>query len=494
MSGAEGALSRPARALDVETIARYTVWIILAYFTVQLAIRVGLSGNLETDEAQFVGHTHFALGYGNSHPPLYNWLVGAALYITGSWAAAVALVKTASLAGTYLLIYDSGRRISGRHLTGLIAAASLLFLPQIVWMSQVTLAHTVMVMFGVAATLHAVLLIRDRGRIGDFLWLGAAVSIGAFAKYNYFLALLAILMSAYNVREFRAKLFVPRLIWPAALFTVLYLPHGVWALANLPEATGRIARLEQAHPLFSVVDLPVLGIDGLLAMAVAALAWGGPLVAVWFIVWRLTPADGPHALDAARTVAARFFARVTLFSVGLFALVLLAGDLHSVDERYMTPLLMALPLWLAAAWPLELRGRAPVHFLRVAGVLVLLMLIVWPGLILFGKEKLAYPYRQFAAEIGAETSGPVAVMTRRYRVGANLVIRLDGARMWQPGEEAQRVLLAWEGHSAPAPGGLIRQLGARYFPAGPVRRLTAPYDNFSGRIARLSYQLYRRAP
>ena len=483
-----------ARALDVETIARHTVWIILAYFAAQLAIRVGLSGNLETDEAQFVGHNHFALGYGNSHPPLYNWLVSAALYVTGSWPAAVTVVKNAFLAGTYLLIYDAGRRISGQQLTGLLAAASLLFLPQIVWQSQVTLAHSVMVMFGVAATLHALVLIRERGAMTDFLWLGVAISIGAYAKYNYFLALAAILLAAYAVREVRVKLFVPRLIWPVALFALLYLPHAAWAVANLSATTGRMARLADAHPVFSVVDLPVLGIDGVLAIGVATLACVGPLVAVWFIVWRLTPADGPHALDADRRIAARFFARATLLGVVMFALVVLAGDFHNVDERYMTPLLMAVPLWLAAQWPMELRGRAPVHFLRVAGVLVLLMLTIWPGVVLFGKQQLAYPYGEFAAGIRGDTEPPFAIMADRYKRGANLVIRLDDARMWSPDDKARRVLLAWEGDSGTAPRGMVERLGDEYAPRTPVRRLTAAYGNFSGEMARLSYQVFQRAP
>jgi len=494
VSGTGETLARSGRALDVETIARYAVWIILAYFAAQMAIRLGFSGNLETDEAQFVGTTHFALGYGNSHPPVYNWLVGSALHLTGSWPAAVALVKTAFLAGTYLCIYDAGRRISGQQLTGLIAAASLLFLPQVVWKSQITLAHSVMVMFGVAATLHAVMLIRDRGGLGDFLWLGVAVAAGAFAKYNYFLALAAIVAAAFSVRALRDKLFVPRLIWPVALVAVLYLPHVIWALANLPDTTERIAKLEREHPLFSLVDVPLLGIDGLLALGVATLAWAGPLVAVWFIVWRFTPAEGPRGLDDGRAVAARFFARVTLFGVGLFALVILAGDFHAVHERYMTPLLMAVPLWLAAAWPLELRGRAPVHFLRTAGVLVLLMLTAWPGWLLFGKEQFAYPYAKFAAEMRPDVAGPVAVLGDRQRLGANLVIRLDGARMLSAAQEPARVLLAWEGHSDDAPRGMVGELGEGYAPGAPVQRLSAAYDNFSGETARLSYQVFQRAP
>ena len=494
MSGADETLARPARALDVETIARYSVWIIIAYFAALLAIRLGFSGSLETDEAQFVGHTHLALGYGNSHPPVYNWLVAGALWLTGSWAAAVAIVKTAFLVGTYLCIYDAGRRISGHQLTGLIAAASLLFLPQVVWKSQVTLAHTVMVMFGVAATLHAVMLIRERGSLGNFLWLGVAVAAGAFAKYNYFLALAAIVLAAWSVREVRDKLFVPRLLWPVALVTVLYLPHVVWAVAHLSETTERMARLAREHPLYSVVDVPVLGIDGLLAMGQATLAWAGPLVAVWFIVWRLTPAEAPSALDAGRAIAARFFARVTLISVGLFGLVILLADLHSVDERYMTPLLMAVPLWLAAAWPLELRGRAPVHFLRTAGVLVLLMFTAYPAWLLFGKEQLAYPYPRFAAEMRDQIDGPVAVLAGRQRPAANFVIRLEGARIWSVGGDAPQALLVWRGHSEEAPGGLVAQLGPAYAPDGPARRLTAPYANLSGATMRLSYQLFQRAP
>jgi len=494
VSGAQETLAWSDRAPDVQTIARYTIWLILAYLGAHLLLRLGISGNLKTDEAQFVGHTGFALGYGNSHPPVYNWLVAGALYLTGSWAAAVNIVKTAFLAGTYLLVYDIGRRVTGHQLTGLIAAASLLFLPQIVWKSQITLAHSVMVMFGVIATLHAVILIRERGLLGDFLWLGVAASIGAFAKYNYFFALIAILLAAWSVRDVREKLFVPRLVWPAALFVLLYLPHGVWAVANLAASTERIAKLDREHPVFSVLDVPRLGIDGLLTMAVAALAWAGPLIAVWFVVWRLTPVARPGRQSESAQHAAQFFARVTSIGAGLFAAVILLGDFDAVHERYMTPLLMSLPLWLATAWPLELHGRAAVHFLRTSAVVALLILVAWPGWILLGKEQLAYPYRQFAAEITRQTNRPFAILASRDKIAANLVIRIDGASMLSPGSDSPDVLIVWEGHADAAPEHLRADLGSSYAARGAPRRLTAPYDNFSGQTARLSYQLFQRPP
>src|SRR5262245_17715652 len=56
----------------LEEIADWTPLFILVYFVAQFIIRISLSANLETDEAQFVGQTYLALGYNNSHPPLYN--------------------------------------------------------------------------------------------------------------------------------------------------------------------------------------------------------------------------------------------------------------------------------------------------------------------------------------------------------------------------------------------------------------------------------------
>ena len=93
---------------QLERLARWTPLFILGYFTAQFLIRVGFSANLEIDESQFVGQTHLALGYGDSHPPLYNWLITGALALTGGyWPAAVALVKNFLLAGTYLLAFDT---------------------------------------------------------------------------------------------------------------------------------------------------------------------------------------------------------------------------------------------------------------------------------------------------------------------------------------------------------------------------------------------------
>jgi hypothetical protein len=481
---------------QLETVARWTPWIILAYFAAQFVIRVGLSANLETDEAQFVGQTHFALGYNNSHPPLYNWMVAGALWLTGGhWAAALALVKNLILAGTYLLAFDAGRRVTGRALTGAIVVASFMLLPQVVWKSQITLAHSVLVMFAVVAVLHAVVLVAQRGTMSDFLWLGLAAGIGTMAKYNFLLTIAAVLIAAFSVPGLRRRVFQPKLFASLGLVALIFAPHAVWALQNLEQTTKRMQKMER---VVGSIDLPFLGIDGLIHYAVAMAAWAGPLVAVWLAIRYATRAQAEGAPGAAQAPEvdsfATLFGRTTLIGLAAFALIVLLGDLHSVSERYLTPMMMPLPFWMALALPLDPQTRAPVHFLRVCAVIALLMVTVWPGKILFSRDQFAFPYDSLAQGLGSAVPGEFAVLGPHYKYAANVAIRLGRASPW--GEDgapgADQVVVLWEPKRSPA--GIVARLGNGFEARGGVIAMSYPYDNLSGAEAAVNAQVYARKP
>ena len=260
-NGTETAVTGNVLAERLERLARFTPFAILAYFTLQTLIRVTLSPNLEIDEAQFVGATHFALGYGNAHPPLYNWLVAACLWFTGgNWPLAVAILKNGLLAATYLLAFDLGRRATGKALTGAFCAASFLLLPQIVWMAQITHAHTVLLLMAVVATCHALVMIIRGGGITAFFWLGAAISIGVLAKYNMLIFTAAAFIAVAVTPEIRRRVLRPQLGASAALFTALVGPHAIWAVSNIEASTNRLSnrvykprqsrQVESIHPYF----------------------------------------------------------------------------------------------------------------------------------------------------------------------------------------------------------------------------------------------------
>jgi hypothetical protein len=483
----------------LEEIAAWTPLLILVYFAAQVLIRVSLSANLETDEAQFVGQTYLALGYNNSHPPLYNWLVAGALALTGGyWPAALSLVKNLFLAGTYLLSFDIARRVTGRALPGLIIVAGFLLLPQIVWKSQVTLAHSVLVMFAVVAVLHAVVYAVEQGDMASFLWLALTAAIGALAKYNFFLVLTATLIAAYSIPYMRKRLFTSKLALSFGILAIAMVPHYLWALQNLGQTTARMAKLERESSIFVAIDPPYLGIDGFLSLVVSIAAWAAPLLVAWFAIRHFAGgAPAEHDLPQKERIRtyARFFGRTPLIAMGAFAAIVLFGDLHSVRERYLTPMLMPLPFWLAFAWPLEDRPRAPLHFLRIGTVIAVLMVTAWPLWIMFGKDQFAYPYQAFTQSIDEAVPGQFAVIGPHDKYGANIAVRLQRAEPWDDGSRADQVVVLWEPkNERSGPNGLAGRLGSGFAPRGPAIVMNAPYDNFSGEEARLNAQLYARKP
>ena len=407
----------------------------------------------------------------------------------------MALVKNILLAGTYLLAFQAARMVTGRALTGLIVAASFMLLPQIVWKSQITLAHSILVMFAVVAALHAVVRIARRGDLPSFLWLGLAGATGALAKYNFMLVFAAILIAAFSIPYLRERLFVPKLAYAGALFAALFTPHVIWALQHLEQSTGRMAKLGRANDDFGVIDIPWIGLDGFLALVVAVVAWAGPLLVAWFAI-RYLARDEDRQLGALRrqTVEpfAQLFGRTAAIGLAAFAAILLIADLHSVHERYVTPLLMPLPFWLAFAWPLE--GRYPVRFLRLSAAVALLMVTAWPLWIAFGREHLAYPYRAFAAAVGAKAAEPLAILAHQRKFAANMAIKLDHASIWGEGMRPEQVLVLWDAKSENALGALVAALGDGFEPRGDIMRMSYPYQNFSGQTARLNAQLYARKP
>jgi hypothetical protein len=305
------------------------------------------------------------------------------------------------------------------------------------------------------------------------------------------------LIAAFSIAVMRARVFTPRLAVSAAILAIATAPHYLWALQNLQQTTQRMAKLDRESSAFSVIDIPVIGLDGVLSLATSFAAWAAPLLIAWFalryVLREETGADNPADAER-RHIFAQFFGRTTLIAIGAFAAIILFGDLHSVRERYLTPMLMPLPFWLAFAWPLEQHSRAPVHFLRVSAVIAALMVTAWPLWILFGKDQFAYPYQAFATALGQATPDSFAVLGPHDKYGANIAIRLERASPWTEEAHADRVMVLWEPKAGRSANGLAARLGEGFEPRGGPITMSAPYDNLSGQQVRLNGQLYARKP
>ncbi len=480
----------------LERLARWTPAFILAYFALQFLIRIALSANLETDESELVGHAAFSFDTGNGHPPLYNWLVALVYPLTGGhWATALALVKNGLLAGSYFLAYDLMRRIAGAALPGLLTVCALLLLPQIVWKSQITLTHSVLVMFAAIAMLHAAVLIVERGNVASFVWLGLAMAAGGLAKYNFFIAAFGAAIAAATVPPIASRLLRGRLGISAAVFAILFSPFAVWSITHWAEVTERLQKLENTDKSATSFDVPFLGLDGLITLVVGVIAWAAPLVVIWFAIRQFTKAEraggrpGPWAADFKV-----FLGRTMMISVGVFAAIVLFGDLHATQERYFTPLLIALPFWLVLAFPLDRRSRAGIDLVRISGAVALAMLTIWPAWALIGREQLFFPYEKIATSLEQALPPGSRLLTTRAKYAANLQLHLSKVRLWSPADgQAGEIALLWDEAKRESPEKLLKTLGSGYRAAGPPVVMRHSYLNFSGAEAVLGYQLYRKS-
>lgn len=403
---------RPSRPLT----PRAWLWLALAYFTAQTLGRIWVSPAPELDEAeQLLWTRELAWGYG-TQPPLYTWLQAGVFALTGPSVAGLALLKNLLLLGLYLAVAWAGWPLIGAAAAP--AAAALLWLPQIGWESQRDLTHSVLATTAGAVLLGAWVRLVREGRTVHHLICGAAAAAALLGKYNAALWVLLLLAVAVGVPALRARLRLPALLAAAALAAVLMAPHLVWLAQHLPAASqGTLQKMApvahgpwaaRAHGLLSLLT-------GLLSVGLAwALVFG--LQIAW-PVWRTAgrgpgrdataaPPDPampstPASTSAAATLAglppgARaadpavrrlVWLMAALLLAGLLALVLVGG-LSQLRNRWLQPLLFALPLagWLllprlpsAAAWRRHERTTLALAALLLVGQIARAPLDGWRG-------------------------------------------------------------------------------------------------------------------
>lgn len=374
----------------IDRFAVRTPRLILAYMLILIGLRVSLSPFLEIDEAEMVGNTDFRLLYANSHPPLYNWLLRVVLEITSwNWALSCALVKYPLLGTYYLLIWDSARRLAG-NTNALFAVCACAFLPQIMWMSVHTHTHSVLILAGGSMLIHAFVLLSEKKTWKRYLWLGVAMGVGALAKYNFYLFLISLLATVFFTRETRPILANRKAILSFVILLICVGPPLCIASTQVDQATERLSRLYVAENI-PAIDLPVVGIDGLLDLLLKGVAWVALVLIVWEVAYRTSPLPSQHIPPIVRALGRGMFCGMLLLAVIIFAF-----DINKVSERYLTPLLMGIPLWLAVARPIQ-----ALWFPRFALGLFIASPIVWFCTSNFHAQRFVYPYEEMAQQLVA---------------------------------------------------------------------------------------------
>lgn len=306
-----------------------------------IVVRVAVSPALKWDEAeQMLWSQQLALGYG-PQPPLYTWLQWLMNQAFGPSVLALSLLKHTLLALTYALMYLAGRELLGER-GAFWASASMLLLPPLGWYSVRDHTHTVLVTAMTCGAWWLLLRISRRPRPLDFALLGLVCGFGMLAKYSFALVAGSMLMAALSVPETRRALLSRGWWWAPVVGLLVVLPHAVWLVSHLAEATAETVskmNIEPDHGLGKGLSSLLGGVAGTLAL------WA------LFALWTFRAAWWHRASASASPPVHRVFMRyLLLVLLVLLGMVLFAG-VTNFKGRWLLPLLCVVPLAAFAARP-----------------------------------------------------------------------------------------------------------------------------------------------
>jgi hypothetical protein len=400
------------------------------YYALHVLIRTLVSDSLELDEAEQVFFSQWLLlGYG-PEPPLYTWLQIGVNKMFWAGVFSLSLLKNLLLFLTLAFVFESGRILLKSSWTAALAAASLFFLPQIVWESQRDLTHSVLVTTMAAAAVLVSIQLARRPGTWSYIAVGLVFGLGLLAKYNFVILAVILLLLLACRKETRQLFRDRRMLLVPGLMLLVSGPYYAWFLLNLDVSTGSVHKFGLGQAGWPW--------EGLYSLAEAAVAFLTPLWAIFLAVF-LPGRQIKPPWRAARTHAApRILHSYFLLLAAVFVLGVLFFQLTEFKSRWMQPLLFIFPVYLFSLLDLKRLGQRSVRIwlgavLAVAG----LVLILIPGRVVLGPS-LDYithfnmPYKGLAKHLQEQGLDSSLILTRGSRLGGNLGLHLPRARILDP--------------------------------------------------------------
>jgi hypothetical protein len=396
---------------------------LLAYCLAYLAIRLAVGGALERDEAEIVYLTQqLRLGYG-TQPPLYAWLQWLIFDVFGINRISLLLLKDLALGATCVGLFHAARPLIGRG-GALAASASLALFPQVAWEALRIQTHSVLMTAIAAATLWMYFALLRRPNLARYAGFGMLCGLGLQTKYNYGVFLAAVACASLLVRAHREVLWNRR-IWAAILPALLLaLPHAAWIAHNPGLAFGGTVSKMQDGAVVAPY-LARVGGGGLQVLSGIISFLALPALVYAPVCWRRRALWRGRAVFDRVAPASRFFA--WFYGLCLLALAVLAltGEVGTIKERWMIPLLFSLPLGLFVMFPAL--GREEIYTdIRRSAVFVALCLLALLPLRLslgpaFGKVMTQHhPYEQLATAVQRQCPLARTIVTESLLTAGNL--------------------------------------------------------------------------
>ncbi|WP_117195218.1 glycosyltransferase family 39 protein [Rhizobium terrae] len=469
------------------------------YCVLSIAVRLLLPNSLTLDEAeQSLFSQYWLAGYG-PQPPFYNWAQNAVVSLTGISLFALTLPKFAMLLLAYVFFGLAARELDRRPGFVAMATLSLLTLPQVSYMPQQDLTHTVAVLMATSLFLYGLFRTLMRGDWQGYVILGLAIGIGSISKYNFVLLPVATIVAVFADREWRARLFDPRVLSTAVISVLIVLPHALWLAGNLDLASdGTIGKMVEANAPQGIARVArAVG-----SLALACVAFGALTTVILAIAFKR---DFRQSLRAGDRFT-RLLGLIMMVSLlGVIFVILVAGT-TKITERWLDPYLLVLPLYLLLKLD---RAGADIagslrRFLGVFLAIMVVTLIPLPGKTLTGGltgsyTRINYPFASLVEALKAE-GRPALIVAAGMHLAGNMRLQFPGVPVINseqpipgfPSADAMKgpILAVWiDNNAAPGPPPIdLSSVEGLGLPASSPQSLAFPYYYGDGRMElRLGY-------
>jgi lipopolysaccharide core galacturonosyltransferase RgtB len=390
-----------------------TFLILLAiYFGLHVLTRSFVSSNLQLDEAeQLVVTQQWRLGYG-SQPPLYDWLQKAMFTALGVNVFALSLLKNTTLFAAYAFTYFAAREILTKPSLAALAAASMLFIPQLAWESQRDQSHLVLATACAAATLFTFLRLLKTNSTKWYALFGVTMAAGLLSKYNYLLLPASLICACLITPGFRRAIITWKIFVALGVCVVVSSPHLIWALQNKAAVASQSNKF-----LITAAMAPSSASAGILQVLKA---YFGMLIAPLLIY-------SPLLLKRSKTHDPFLSLLTKTFLCG-FTLLLAAVIISHVTylrDRWVQPLLFAVPILLVGLVREQLTTKSTKLLFALSAVVALTVLTainitVIGANVLNRPHNLNIPYPALAAELRAAGFDNGTIIANGFFLGGNL--------------------------------------------------------------------------
>jgi hypothetical protein len=184
----------------------FAFWLFI-YLFVHYGLRVFFTDALQVDDVEQLYHSQdFRLDYGNFQPPLYTWILWLLWKFVDPSFAALYLVRYLIIGLSFWLWYRVSLLLFKDVGWQFVAATSWLLLFELGWKLHQGSTHTTLLTLALIGSLHAMVLIVQRGEFRYYAYLAFMMAIGIMSKYSFAGFVVLTLFSALLVTQMRERL------------------------------------------------------------------------------------------------------------------------------------------------------------------------------------------------------------------------------------------------------------------------------------------------